>query len=228
VAAASKPWTSAQSFAPYTATLLVISGALAKSTAAEWDLNPDAIQVPANGTITLAPKITSSSGSVTLQTAQFDSGGGTIAINTADLTTSSDGAITIVAGSTAGFYHFTVTGADSSGVTQTQGGWLLVGNPPATFTKSGDNQSAAPGTNITLSVTLNPGSSGGTASVASVFFTTDAGSFSGASQQIAVTNSSGVASVTLTLPSTAAAVHVTAEGQYALGHPVVTFTVTAQ
>ena len=228
VASASKPWNSAQSFAPYTATLLVISGSLAKSTAAEWDLNPDAIQVPANGTVTLAPKITSNSGSVTLQTAQFDSGGGTIAINTAQVTTSSEGAITIVAGSTAGFYHFTVTGADSSGVTQKQGGWLLVGNPAATFTKSGDNQSAARGTNITLAVTLNPGSSGGTASGASVFFTTDIGSFSGASQQIAVTNSSGVASVTLTLPSTATTVHVTAEGQYALGHPVASFTATSQ
>jgi hypothetical protein len=32
----------------------------------------------------------------------------------------------------------------------------------------------------------------------------------------------------LTLPATAGAVHVTAEGQYGLGHPVVTFTETAQ
>jgi fibronectin type 3 domain-containing protein len=228
VPSGSQAWSSAQSFAPYTATLLVINGSLAQSTAAEWDLNPDAIQIAANATTTLAPKITSASGSVTLQSAQFDSGGGTIAINTAQFTTSSNGAVTIVAGSTAGFYHFTVTGVDSSGVTQTKGGWLLVGNPAATFTTSGNNQSAPAGSTITLSVTLNPGSSGGSAPGASVLFTTDAGSFAGAKQQIAVTNSSGVASVTLTLPSNSGTVNVTAEGQYALGHPVATFTATAQ
>jgi hypothetical protein len=46
---------------------------------------------------------------------------------------------------------------------------------------------------------------------------------------IAVTNSSGVASVTLTLPSTTGTVTVTAEGPYGLGHPVVTpsFTETS-
>lgn len=228
VASASKPWSSTLSFAPYTATLLAISGSLAKSTAAEWDLNPDEIQVAANATAILAPKITSASGSVTLQTAQFDSGGGTISISTAQVTPSSNGAITIVAGSAAGFYHFTVTGVDSSGVTQKQGGWLLVGNPAATFTTSGNNQSAPGGTNITLSVTLNPGSSGGSASGASVLFSTDGGSFAGAAKQIAVTNSSGVASVALTLPSTSSTVHITAEGQYALGHPVANFTATAQ
>jgi len=46
---------------------------------------------------------------------------------------------------------------------------------------------------------------------------------------IAVTNSSGVASVTLSLPATAGPVTVTAEGPYGLGHPTVTpFTETAQ
>jgi fibronectin type 3 domain-containing protein len=228
VASGSKPWSSAQSFAPYTATLLVISGSLAQNTGAEWDLNPDVIQVAANGTYTLAPKISSTSGSVTLQSAQFDSGGGTMTINASQVTTSSNGAITITAGSTSGFYHFTVTAADSAGVTQTQGGWLLVGNPAATFTTSGNNQSAPAGSTITLSVTLNPGSSGGTATGASVLFTTDAGNFSGASQVIAVTNSSGVAGAALTLPSTSGTVQITAEGQYALGHPVATFTATAQ
>jgi fibronectin type 3 domain-containing protein len=228
VASSSKPWSSAQSFAPYTATLLVINGSLAQSTTAEWDLNPDVIQVPASGTYTLAPKITSASGSVTLQSAQFDSGGGTITVNTSQVTTASNGAITVVAGSTSGFYHFTVTGTDSSGVAQTKGGWLLIGNPAATFTVTGNNQTAVPGSTITLSATLNPGSSGGTSSGASVLFSTDAGNFSGAAQQIAVTNSSGVASVTLTLPSSSGTAHITAEGQYALGHPVANFTATAQ
>jgi Glycoside hydrolase family 44/Fibronectin type III domain len=228
MASASKAWSATQSFPAYSATLLVISGALAKNTAADWDLNPDAIQVPANGAATLAPKITSGSGSVTLQTAQFDNGGGTISVNSPLLNSTSNGEISIVAGGTSGFYHFTVTGQDSSGVTQKEGGWLLVGNPPATFTKSGDGQTAPAGSNITLSVTLSPGSSGGTASGASVLFSTDEGSFGGVTRQSIVTNSSGVASVTLTLPSASGTVNVTAEGPYALGHPVANFTDTAQ
>ena len=44
---------------------------------------------------------------------------------------------------------------------------------------------------------------------------------------IAVTDSFGVAKVKLTLPGTAQVVTVTAEGPYALGHPVATFTETA-
>jgi len=44
---------------------------------------------------------------------------------------------------------------------------------------------------------------------------------------IAQTNSSGVASVTLTLPSSAGTVTVTAQDQFALGGTSVTFTETA-
>jgi fibronectin type 3 domain-containing protein len=233
VASASQGWSATQSFAPYSATLLVINGALAKAPAAEWDLNPDTIQGAANSTITLAPKIVSATGnaSVTLQSAQFDAGstsGGTISIATAFVTSTANGAITIATGSTPGFYHFTVAGQDSSGVTQTQGGWVLVGNPAATFVKTGDTQTGAPSANLALGVTLNAGSSGGTNNGASVLFTTDTGNFGGATQQIVVTNGSGVAGVTLTLPASAGTVHVTAEGPYGLGHPVVTFTETAQ
>jgi hypothetical protein len=67
---------------------------------------------------------------------------------------------------------------------------------------------------------------------ASILFTAGAGSLSNGtitgSKVIAVTNSSGVASVTLTLPSTAKTVTVTAEAPYGLGHPVATFTETSQ
>ena len=45
---------------------------------------------------------------------------------------------------------------------------------------------------------------------------------------IVVTNSSGKATVTLTLPSSAGTVHVTAQGPYGLGHPTAAFTETAQ
>jgi len=232
VASTSQGWSATQSFAPYSATLLVIDGTLSKTPAAEWDLNPDTIQAAASSTITLAPRIVSAIGnaSVTLGSAQFDAGstgGGTISITTAFLTSATNGAITILTGNTPGFYHFTVTGQDSSGVTQMQGGWVLVGNPAATLAKTGDNQAGASGTNLALSVTLNAGSSGGTNSGASVLFTTDLGNLAGATQQIVTTNSSGVAGVTLTLPTNAGTVHVTAEGPYGLGHPVATFTETA-
>jgi hypothetical protein len=80
-------------------------------------------------------------------------------------------------------------------------------------------------------VTLSAGSSGGTNTGASVLFSASSGTLSNGTTSgakvIAVTNSSGVASVTLTLPFTAEAVTVTAEGPYGLGHPEVTFTETS-
>ena len=119
--------------------------------------------------------------------------------------------------------------------TQTQGGWIVVGNSAAALAKtSGDGQTGTKGTVLpqALTVTLTPGQSGGGNAGASILFTTSAGSLSNGtssgSKVIAVTNSSGVASVTLTLPSTAETVTVTAEGPYGLGHPVATFTETSQ
>jgi hypothetical protein len=58
-----------------------------------------------------------------------------------------------------------------------------------------------------------------------VLFTASAGTLS---SRTVTTNSSGTAAVVLTLPPNAGAVQVTAEGPYGLGHPVVTFTETAQ
>ena len=238
--AANQAWPNGtQTFAAYSATLLVINGVLAKVPAAEWDLNPDTIQAPANGTVTLAPKLTSTSGTVTLTSAQFDNfytggaglaggGGSTISITNANIATALNGTVQVTAAGTPGFYHFTVTGQDASGAIQTQGGWIVVANPAATLAKTGDNQSALNGTNITLSVTLNPGASGGALNGASILFTTDSGNFGGASKKIVTTDGSGVAAVNLTLPGSPGAVHVTAEGPYGLGHPVVNFTETAQ
>jgi hypothetical protein len=83
-----------------------------------------------------------------------------------------------------------------------------------------------------LTVTLNPGQSGGAAPGASILFTTNAGSLSNGttsgSAVIAVTNSSGVASVTLTLPGTAQQVQVTAQAPLALGGAVANFAETAK
>jgi hypothetical protein len=224
VASTTKPWSSSLTFAPYSANLLVVTGSMAQLPSAEWDLNPDTIQLPAGGTVTLSPKIVGGSGTVTLGTPQFDTGI-TMAVTQGTISSGHPGTINLAAGANPGFYHYTVPGTDNAGATQQQSGWILVGNPPATFTKQGDNQSGMHGTTLNLAVTLNPGSSGGSVGGATVLFTADSGTLS---SRTVVTNSSGVAAVVLTLSQTTGTVHITAEGPYGLGHPDVTFTETSQ
>ncbi len=216
-------WSSAMNFAPYTATLLVVTGT-ATLPGAEWDLNPDTTMVAAGKKVVLQPKITSGTSTVTLGTPQSDSGI-TVAVTQPTVTTTQRGSITVTAGTTPGFYHYSVPSTDGTGVAQQQGGWILVGNPSATLAKIGDNQKGAAGSKLNLSVTLTPGQSGGSAAGGTVLFTASAGSLS---SRMVTTDSSGKATVVLTLPATAGTLHVTAEGQYGLGHPVVTFTETAQ
>ncbi len=224
VASSTQAWTSSMNFAPYTATLLVITGTTAQPPTAEWDLNPDTTMVAAGGTVTLAPKIVSGSGTVTLGTPQADTGI-TLSVTQGTVTSAQNGAITVTAGKKTGFYHYSVPGTDNSGVTQQQEGYILVGNPSAALAQTGNNQSGAPGTTLNLSVTLQPGKSGGTSGVgADVLFTTDVGTLS---SRIVTTDASGNAAVVLTLPPNAGAVHVTAEGPFGLGHPIVTFTETS-
>ncbi len=67
-------WNSAQMFAPYSATLIVMSGALTESPAVEWDLNPDTLMAPASSTVTIAPEITSGKGTFTLTGATGSAG----------------------------------------------------------------------------------------------------------------------------------------------------------
>ena len=231
VASTQQSWVSTQTFAPYTTTLLVIGGT-SNVPGAEWDLNPDTIMVAAGGTVTLAPKLTSGNGPVTLSSPTFDSGISSVNITASSVTSSQDRSITVTAGSTPGFDHFTITGTDNLGVVQKQGGWIVVGNPAASLTKQGDGQTGAVGSTLNLSVTLAAGQSGGSATGASVLFTTDAGSLAGNGMSgpmvIVPTDNSGIASVTLTLPGAPGQVHVTAEGPYGLGHPVESFTETAQ
>ncbi len=224
VDAAATKWSTTMNFAPYSATLLVVTGVAAQLPATEWELNPDTTMVASGKKVYLNPKITSGTSTVTLGAPQSDSGI-SVAVTNSTLTPGHPGLIAVTAGSTPGFYHYVVPGADSSGVAQQQSGWILVGNPPATLTKTGDNQKAAAGSKLNLSVTLNPGQSGGSAAGGTIFFTVSAGSLS---SRIVTTDASGNAAVVLTLPSTAETVHVTAEGQFGLGHPEVTFTETAQ
>jgi hypothetical protein len=125
-----------------------------------------------------------------------------------------------------------VTGTDNSGTQQTQGGWIVVGNPAATLTATSGNQSGAAGSTLMLTATLNVGTSGPMPGGASILFNASGGTLScGGGPQlsncIAATDSSGNATVTLTLPNTAGTLTVTAEGPWPLGHPVATFTETA-
>jgi hypothetical protein len=236
-AGSSQAWSSSMTFQPYTATLLVIAGT-STPPPSEWDLNPDTTMVAAGGSIAIAPKLTSGTGPVTLNTAVFDAYagasacGGSISITNGTVASGSPGAITLNAPANPAFCHFSVAASDGT----TQGGWLVVGKTAAILSKTTDPGSGTHGTPITLAVTLAPSSSGGTAGGASVFFTVPPGSGSlqnvlvGAEQVftggkvIAVTDSSGVAKVTLTLPASTGQVNVTAEGPYELGHPIVTFT----
>ena len=242
VAGTSRAWSSTMTFAPYTATLMVVSGSMASTPASAWDIGPDTMMVPANGTVTLHPILITGTANVTLSSPVFDSfegapacTGGTLTLTTPTITPGAQGEITVNAGSTPGFCHFTVTGTDS-GAAQTESGWIVVGNPAATVAKTtGDAQTGTHGTTLPtpLTVTLSAGSSGGTNTGASILFTTSAGTLSNGTTSgtklIVVTNSSGVTpAVTLTLPSTAETVTVTAEGPYGLGHPVATFTETSQ
>ena len=239
-ASSSKAWSASQSFAPYSITLLVVSGTEASKPASEWFLNPDDLMIPATGTATLHPAINSGSANVTLSSAVFDAYegapacSGSLALTNATITPSQPGAITVTAGSTIGFCHFTVTGNDGT-ATLTQGGWIVVGNPPATLAQAGNNQTGTAGTALgqPLTVMLNPAQSGGLASGAGILFTTSAGTLSltnglaSGTTLIVPTDSAGNASVNLTLPSTKGTVTITAQDQFALGGTSVTFTATA-
>src|SRR5271168_1775036 len=73
VASTTQAWSSSLTLAPYTATLLVITGS-ATLPSAEWDLNPDTVMVAAGGTVTLSPKIVLGTGTVMLGTPQAATG----------------------------------------------------------------------------------------------------------------------------------------------------------
>lgn len=217
IAIATPPITPVMNFPPYSATLLVMTfpHGHVNPPQSEWDLNPDTIVIPAGGTATLQPRITSGTTNVVIINESAPNlgiaGGGTI-------TPTQPGAVTITVPSSTppGFYSFSVTGAQA--FPTFQNGWVIVTNPAAALSKTGDGQT---GGSLTLTATLVPGSSGGTASGADILFTTNVGTLS---QRIVNTDSSGNATVTLTLPSGSGTATVTAEGPYGLGHPVATFT----
>jgi len=194
--------------------------------------------IPASGTGIVNPKIMSGSAPVSLTSAVFDAFegatacSGSLALTNPTITPATPATITVNAGSTPGFCHYTVTGNDGSS-TQTEGGWIVVGNRAATLTASGNNQSGSAGTALSqpLTVTLTPSQAGASAAGAGVLFSTSAGTLSNGTSAgtsvIAQTNSSGVAMVTLTLPSARGTVTVTAQDQFALGGTSVSFTETA-
>jgi hypothetical protein len=238
-ASSTASWSATQTFAPYSITLLVVSGTQISKPAPEWYLNPDDLMIPASGTGILHPHMVSGTSPVTLTSAAFDAYEGaaacygTLTLTNATISASTPAIVTVNPGSTPGFCHYTVTGNDGTD-TQTEGGWIVVGKPGGTLTVySGNNQSGNAGTALpqALSVALDPGQSGGSNRGAGIPFTTSAGTLSNGAisgtSVIAQTNSSGVASVTLTLPSTKEIVTVIGQDQFALGGASVTFTEAA-
>jgi hypothetical protein len=237
--AASTAWSATQSFAANSITLLVVSGKQPSKPASEWYLNPDDLMIPASGTGILNPKIVSGTTPVTLTSAVFDAFegatacAGSLTLTNPAITPTTPATITVNSGSTTGFCHYTVTGNDGTS-TQTEGGWIVVGKPAASLAvQSGNNQSGSAGAALaqSLAVTLSSVPSGFTAGGAGILFTTSAGTLStgttSGTSVIAQTNASGIASVTLMLPSSKGAVTVTAQDQFALGGASVTFTETA-
>ena len=238
-ASSSTAWNATQTFAPWSITLLVVNGSESLAPVSEWSLNPDDLMIPANGTGVLTPVITSGTAIVGLSSPMFDAYdgvpacSGSIVLTNSVITPTVPATVTVNAGSTPGFCHYSVSGSDGT-ATQAQGGWIVVGEPAATLAISGGNsQSGSAGTALSqsLAVTLSSIPTGFTNTGAGVLFTTSAGTLSNGTTSgtsvIATTNSSGTASVTLTLPSTAGTVTVTAQDQFALGGASVTFTETA-
>jgi hypothetical protein len=235
---ATTAWNATQSFAPYSVTLLVVSGSQPSKPASEWYLNPDDLMIPASGTGVLKPKIVSGTANVTLTSAVFDDFEGasaclgSITVTDATITPTKPAILTVSPGRIRGFCHYTVTGNDGVS-TQTEGGWIVVGRPAARLIPDGNNQTGRAGMALPepLSVTLYPGQSGGTPTGAGIFFTTSAGTLSNGTTSgrsvIVTTNASGVASVKLTLPASKGTVTVTAQDQFALGGASVAFTETA-
>lgn len=235
----STAWSPTQSFAPYSITLLVVSGIQPSKPASEWYLNPDDLMIPAMNKGILHPEIISGMAPVTLTSANFDAFEGakacrgTLSLTDAIITPGKPATITVITGNTPGFCHYTVTGSDGVS-TQTEGGWIVVGSPAATLSQSGDRQSGKPGKTLSrpLTVTVSSDQSGTSARGAEILFTTSAGTLSdgvkSGSRVIAIANASGTASVTLTLPASKGTVVVTAQDQFALGGSSVTFTATAK
>jgi hypothetical protein len=238
VASAPATWSANQTFAPYSITLLVVSGTQPSAPAAEWHMVPDDLMVSSGASAQMNPSNWNGAPNLTVSSAVFDAYAGAPACNGSFNITSNTiqqywpAFVTVTAPTTPGFCHYTVTATDGV-INTTQSGWIVVGNPAATLTASaGNGQTAARGSTLAvpLTVTLNAGASGASAKGAEVFFSTSAGTLSNGtssgSKVIATTNTSGVASVTLTLPASAGTVTVTAQDQIAIGGATVTFTAT--
>jgi hypothetical protein len=233
VISSKETWSATQTFAPYSATLIVLGGRTNYVVAEEWDLNPDTVMAPTSGTVTIHPAITGGVGGPVYLTSAISSSGLTLSITGKTITPLANGAIVIDTPATPGLYPYTVTARDSAGTYHTQQGWVLATVPTSTITKTSDGQSAPAGSVITLTANFTQGqpatvggySTGASSSGVDLLFTASAGTLS---QRIVRTNSSGQATVQLTLPSQPGAVTVTATGPVFWGAPTATFTVTAQ
>lgn len=243
-------------FPPYSVTLVVLTGQ-GTAPAAEWSLGtslaptatpwmPPAVAMVSAGGTAVFPVAGAGAGTVNITSVTADAPlEASAAVDNTAPTHQTLVSITAPASTPPGFYHFQATGSDSSGTVTTQAGIIEVGDPAATFTAAGNNQTGTAGAVLTtpLSVTVNPGSSQASAGGLDILFSitsSGGGSLAAAGNGkllaanangtmiLMATDATGTASVALTLPATAGAVTVEAEGAYAIGHPIQMFQETAQ
>ncbi len=228
VASKSEAWSPTQTFAPYSATLIVAEGRTTHTVASEWDLNPDTLLAPTSGVVTLHPTITGGPGGAVTLTSATGSGGMTLSIARKEMNSLANGEIVVKTPANPGLYSFSVSGKDSAGTVQTQQGWVVATVPASRITKTGDNQTGKPGATIKLTATFVQGASGGTGATSGgvdLLFSASGGALS---QRIVRTQANGEATVELTLPSTHGPVTVSAVGPVFWGSPSATFTATVQ
>jgi hypothetical protein len=228
VASKTELWSTTRTFAPYSATLIVVQGRTTHTVASEWDLNPDTLLAPTSGSVTLYPTLTGGPGGPVTLVSATGSGGLTLSIVRKGMNSLANAEIVVKTPANPGLYSFTVTGKDSAGTVQTKQGWVLATVPASQITKSGDRQTGRPGAKITLTATFVQGSSGDTEVTSGgvdLLFTASAGALD---RRIVRTQPNGEATVELTLPATRGPVTVSVIGPVFWGAPAATFTATVQ
>lgn len=114
-------------FKPYSQTLLVLQGKAAPG-AMDWSVSPDSLMMVTGSRAALAVKLGSPKSSIDIIGIQA-ADGVSMKAGKSHVTLGKPGVITVVAGRKPGFYRFTITARTSSGLTERQSGWIVVGVP---------------------------------------------------------------------------------------------------
>lgn len=121
-------------FKPYSQTLLTFRGSAAPG-AVNWSIDRDALMMVPNERTVL--RVTADKGQGGLKIVGITAPAGvTMSVRQPHVTTGHPGSFSVTAGTTPGFYKFTVTGQTAAGRRQTQSGWIVVGVPGSLPPKS--------------------------------------------------------------------------------------------